>query len=121
MQGICFFIAFLILITKSLCATRKTAIFLLEVSAVLYLGAPIIHLTYEGVPGATARWFLNISKFVDYLSPSLMLLSFSLYLRDLLSHKTEASKRNKFLLASAELVLLIGVILLIISRFTGWY
>jgi len=121
LQGICFFIAFLILITNSLCAKRKTAIFLLEVSAVLYLGAPIIHLTYEGVPGATARWFLNISKFVDYLSPSLMLLSFSLYLRDLISHKTEASKRNKFPLALAEVILLIGVILLIISRFTGWY
>ena len=37
LQGICFFIAFLILITKSLCAKRKTAIFLLEVSAVLYV------------------------------------------------------------------------------------
>lgn len=41
LQGTCSFIAFLILITNSLCAKRKTAIFLLEVSAVLYLGAPI--------------------------------------------------------------------------------
>ena len=121
LQGTCSFIAFLILITNSLCAKRKTAIFLLEVSAVLNLGAPIVYLTYEGVPGDTARWFLNISRFLDYFSPLLMLLSFSLYLRDLLSHKTEASIRNKFLLAPAELVLLIGVILLIISRFTGWY
>lgn len=121
LQGTCSFIAFLVLITNSLCAKRKTAIFLLEVSAVLYLGAPIVHLTYEGVPGITARWFLNISKFLDYLSPLLMLLSFSLYLRDLLSHKTEVAKRNKFLLVSGEVILLIGLILLIISRFTGWY
>ncbi|MCQ2597871.1 MAG: adenylate/guanylate cyclase domain-containing protein [Treponema sp.] len=121
LQGTCSFIAFLILITNSLCAKRKTAIFLLEVSAVLYLGAPIVHLTYEGVPGDAARWFVNISKFLDYLSPSLMLLSFSLYLRDLLSHEIEVAKRNKFLLALAEVILLIGVILLIISRFTGWY
>ena len=121
LQGTCSFIAFLILITNSLCAKRKTAIFLLEVSAVLNLGAPIVYLTYEGVPGDMARWFLNISRFLDYFSPLLMLLSFSLYMRDLLSHKTEASIKNKFLLAPAELVLLIGVILLIISRFTGWY
>ena len=64
LQGTCSFIAFLILITNSLCDKRKTAIFLLEVSAVLNLGAPIVYLTYEGVPGDTARWFLNISRFV---------------------------------------------------------
>lgn len=121
LQGICFFIAFLILITNSLCAKRKIAIFLLEISAVLYLGAPVVFLSFDGVPGYPARIYLNISKFLDYLSPLLMLLSFSLYLRDLLSHKSESSRRNLTLLQSAEIILMIGVIFLIVFKFTNWY
>ncbi len=121
LQGACFFIAFLILITNSLCAKRKFAIFWLEVSAVLYLGAPIIHLTYDGVPGSFVRFILLVSKSIDYLSPLFMLFSFNLYLRDLFDHKSETAKRNSLLMCLAEIVLLVGVILFVISRFTGWY
>ena len=121
LQGVCSFIAFLILITSNLCRKRKIAIFMLEISAVIYLGAPLVHLTYDGVPGELVRWSLKTSKFLDYLSPSLMLFSFNLYLRDLISHKGGSAKLNSFLLLSTEIILAIGVILLILSRFTGWY
>ncbi len=119
--GACSFSAFLILITSNLCTKRKSAIFMLEISVVLYLLAPIVHLSYDGVPGETVRLFLAISKFVDYLAPLLVLLSFNLYLRDLISHNTENTKRNTCLLLSTEILLALGVILLIVSRFTGWY
>ncbi len=95
LQGACSFIAVLILITSNLCFKRKIAIFMLEVSAVIYLGAPIVHLTYDGVPGNLVRFFLLFSKSVDYLAPLFMLFSFNIYLRDLLSHKTEGVKRNR--------------------------
>lgn len=121
LQGACFFIAFLILITSNLCKKRKIAIFLLEVSAVAYLGAPIFHLTYDGVPGELVRVVLLVAKSVDYLAPISMLYSFNLYLRDLLSHKSKTAGRNSFLFVSAEVVLLIGIILFAVSRFTGWY
>ena len=121
LQGTCFFISFLILITNNLCSKRKYSIFWLEVSAVVYLGAPIIYLTYDGVSGFSIRWILLISKSVDYLAPLFMLYSFNMYLRDLVSHQSEKIKRNSSLLLSAELVLLIGVIIFIVSRFTGWY
>ena len=94
LQGACFFVAFLILITNSLCAKRKIAIFCLEVSAVLYLGAPIVHLSYDGFPGEFARWALLVSKSIDYLAPLFMLYSFNLYLRDLLSTDVNKTKRN---------------------------
>lgn len=121
LQGACFFIAFLILITSNLCIKRKIAIFMLEVSAVIYLGAPIIHLAYDGVPGDFIRFILLVSKSIDYLAPLLMLHSFNLYLKDLFFHKSENLKRNTLLLISAETVLLIGVILFVVSRFNGWY
>ncbi|MCQ2241705.1 adenylate/guanylate cyclase domain-containing protein [Treponema sp.] len=94
---------------------------MLEVSAVIYLGAPIVHLTYDGVPGNLVRFFLLFSKSVDYLAPLFMLFSFNIYLRDLLSHKTDGVKRNALLLLSAEIVLLFGLILFIVARFSDWY
>lgn len=121
LQGACTFAAFLILITSSLCAKRKFAIFMLEVSAILYLGAPIIHSTFDGVPGNSIRLLLFSARFVDYLSPFMMLFSFNLYLRDLLSHHYENVKRNYALLLSAEIILLLGVIIFVVSLFTGWY
>lgn len=119
LQGACSFVAFLILITSNLCSKRKTAIFMLEVSAVLYLGAPIIHLTYDGASGEAMRILLTASRFVDYLSPLLMLYSFNLYLKDLLYHQNK--KMNSVILLSAKIVLLTGFILIVISKFTGWY
>lgn len=121
LQGACTFIAFLVLITNNLCAKRKIAIFLLEVSAVIYLGAPVVHLAFDGMPGESVRLYLTVSKFLDYIAPLLMLYSFNLYLRDLLSHETKGNKRNSGLLLAADLLLFVGVVLLIISRFTGLY
>ncbi|MCQ2593254.1 MAG: hypothetical protein MJ188_10785 [Treponema sp.] len=121
LQGACSFIAFLILITSNLCPKRKYAIFWLDVSAVLYLGAPIVHLTYDGFPGEAMRYFLITAKTIDYLAPLFMLHSFNQYLKDLLSHKKETSKRNALLLSSVEIVLLVGVILFVVACFTGWY
>lgn len=121
LQGSCFFVAFLILITNNLRSKKKFSIFWLEVSAVAYLGAPIVHLSYDGVPGSLVRSFLLVSKSIDYLAPLLMLYSFNLYLRDLLSHISEVKKRNNLLFLSAEIILLLGMILFVVSRFTGWY
>jgi len=121
LQGSCFFAAFLVLITNNLCTKRKISIFCLELSAVLYLGAPIIHLTYDGTPGSLIRLLLIVSKSIDYLAPLLMLSSFNLYLQDLISHNMGAKKRNSIILYSAGIVLLAGLILFVISRFTGWY
>ena len=121
LQGACFFIAFLILITSNLCFERKIAIFMLEVSAVIYLGAPIIHLTYDGAPGNGMRWFLIIARSADYLAPLLMLHSFNLYVKDLIFDGPEHSKKSAAFLLSAELVLLIGAIIFAVSSATGWY
>ncbi len=121
LQGACIFTAFLILITRSLCTKRKIAIFFLEVSAVFYLGAPVFYLPYDGVPGNVIRIALIVSKSIDYLAPLFMLFSFNMYLRDLISHKSEKYRQNSVLLISSEIVLLLGVVLFIVSRFTGWY
>ena len=121
LQGACLFTAFLILITKNLCRQRKIAIFMLEISAVLFLGAPIIYLTYEGYPGPFYRIILYISRFVDYISPLLMLFSFNIYLKDLLSHKTSDSKKTPVLLIISDIILLIGIITIFIAQFTGFY
>ena len=121
LQGACFFIAFLILITSNLCFKRKIAIFFLEVGAVIYLGAPIVHLTYDGVSGESIRWFLIIAKSADYLAPLIMLHCFNLYVKDLLTDGHVYSKKSAALLLSAELVLLLGVILFAVSYSTSWY
>lgn len=94
---------------------------MLEVSAVFYLGAPIFHSTYDGAPGETMRLCLNVSRFFDYLSPLLMLHSFTLYLKDLLTNESGNRKRNSALLLLSEMVILVGVICYVISRFTNWY
>ena len=121
LQGACFFEAFLILITSNLCIQRKIAIFLLNLSAVIYLGAPIVQISYEGVAGDVARRFLIISKFLDYLSPLIMLFSFNLYLRDLLSHKIKNTRNLSLILMIADIILTIGVCILVLSQFTGYY
>lgn len=119
--GACLLTSFLVLITKNLCAHRKIAIFMLEISAVLYLFAPVVFLTYDGFSSNLFKWILRISKFVDYLSPLLMLFSFSLYLTDLLSFEKHESHGAPVLLIAADIILLIGLILLILSQFFGFY
>lgn len=121
LQGACFFVAFLILITDNLCSKRKFSIFWLEISAVAYLGTPIIHLSYDGVPGDSVRLLLLVSKSIDYLAPLFMLFSFNFYLRDLFSHKIESKTRNSFLLLSSEIVIIIGVVLFVVGKYTNWY
>lgn len=121
LMGACLLTGFLVLITKNLCAHRKIAIFMLEISAVLYLCAPIIYITYDGVPGVSLKWVLRVSRFVDYLAPLLMLFSFSLYLRDLFSLEKHKSKKTYVLLTVADVILLIGFILLILAQFFGFY
>lgn len=121
LMGACLLTGFLVLITKNLCSERKIAIFMLELSAVLYLGAPIVHQTYDGFPGDYFKWVIRISRFADYLSPLLMLFSFNLYLRDLLSHKTDGVKKTPLLLIFPEIILFIELTLLILTQFFGFY
>lgn len=120
LQGICFFAAFLTLITRNLRLQRKIGIFLLEIGAVFILGAAIVFLTYNGVSGKGAWWFVRIAKFCDYFFSLFILFSLNIYFKDLLAFN-ENEKKIPVLLIVSDVVLLTGALLIIVAQFTGLY
>ncbi|MCQ2576109.1 MAG: hypothetical protein MJ162_05135 [Treponema sp.] len=121
LMGACLLTGFLVLITKNLCKQRKIAIFMLEIGAVFYLGAPILYLTYDGFSGLFFRWVIIISRYSDYVTPLFMLFSFNLYLIDLLSDDENHNHNIPLLLIVTNIILLIGFLMTILSQFFKFY
>lgn len=119
-EGMCVLIVFLALVTKNLRKQQKVAIVILELGACLGLGAPLIFLTYEGMPGKNIWWLLRFSKFLDYMFPLVMLFAMNLYLKDLFT-SIENKKKIPVGLKITDAVLLVALILIFANYFTGFY
>ncbi len=120
MQGICFAVAFFIIITKNLSKKRKLAIFLLELFSALLLTADRFAYLYRGNESQLGWWMVRISNFFVFLFSLTTLFSFNLYLKDLLTHEGSLEK-VPVRLVICDIALIIGAILLIIAQFNGMY
>ncbi|MCR5612136.1 adenylate/guanylate cyclase domain-containing protein [Treponema sp.] len=120
LEGICGIIAFLVMLTKNLCPARKFSIFFIEVNSFLLILSNRLGVIYIGQPGDFAWWISRSAKFGSYLFALTVIYSFNVFLCDLIKHECGA-KKIPLILKITKLVLLLGVCVLIVSQFTGFY
>ena len=115
--GMCVILMIFSFITNSVSKRRKYVLFFMPfISAISLISDRIAYMS-DGVDGITAFWSLRICKFFVYISSLLIIFIFNQYLKELFVNEKQQSKNLK----SAECMVIVGILLLIISQFTGLY
>ncbi len=120
MSGMCFVLTILTLTTKSLSPKRKYIIASLEFAAMLLLLSDRYAYIYRGDPSLLGFWMVRISNFLVYLMTLYISHALTLYQSDLFRHEGKLTSFPKRLYV-CEVLFAIGLVLLIISQFTGLY
>ena len=121
MSGICGILAILSLVTKSLSPKRRHFLSCLEAAATFLLLFDRFAYIYRGDPSRLGFWMVRISNFMVFFLTLYEVHCVTLYLIDLLRSKgIEDAKIKKFLYI-CEGLFAIGIVLLVISQFTGLY
>ncbi len=116
----CTLIAFLLLITRFLPPKRKWILINLQLIAVLLLGFDRAAYIYSGDTSDVGYVMVRLSNFVVFFMTSNIMLGFNLYLIDLITNEGKVDvipTRMKLVNVGA----VIGMIMVIISQFTGLY
>ena len=120
MSGICFVLAILTLMTKSLSPKRKRILALLEIAAMTLLLSDRYAYLYRGDSSQLGFWMVRISNFLVYFMTLYISHVLTLYLIDLFGNEGKLPKIPRRLLA-CEVLFTVGMVLLVISQFTGLY
>lgn len=118
--GVCAVVSLFAAITKAIPKSKKIALILLEVSVALLLLFDRFAYIYRGNESTVGYWMVRISNFAVFLFTIVVLFAFNLYLIDLFKEKW---KKNvvPIRLRVVKWLALVGVLLLIVSQFTGIY
>ena len=120
LEGVCTIIVFLTLITKKLHSHRKLlAIFLLEANtALLLLSEWGFHL-FIGRADTLGWWMVRITKFGGYYFCFAVIHCLNFYLKEWFKNEGQQTKVPRRL-TIGDVAITCGVIVLIISQWTGW-
>ena len=120
MSGMCGILAFLSLISRMLAPKRRRILTLLESAAMILLIADWYAYYFRGDPSQAGFWMVRISNFLSFFMMLFMIHEVTLYLCELFRNeaKMKAIPRR---LPVCEALFAAGVLLLIVSQFTGWY
>ncbi len=120
LSGVCGVMALFVHMTGTMSKARKRILVLLELSAMLLLIADRRAYLYRGDVSTKGWWMVRISNFLVFFLTLAVIYCYNMYLIDLLMHEgrlTAVPKRLKI----SRILLLIGMVLVVISQFTGLY
>ena len=120
MSGICAILVILSFFTGSLSHKRRMILVRLELSAMIVLLFDRAAYIYRGDVSQLGYWMVRISNFVVFFMSLHLPHCLTHYMCDIYRNEGKMEKLPKRLYA-CEIIYLIGVILLIISQFTGLY
>ena len=120
LSGICGILVVLTVMTKTLSSKRRRILALLEAAAMLLLIADRYAYIYRGDPSPLGFWMVRISNFLVYFLTLYITHSITLYLFDLFRNEGRLRIIPKRLYL-CEILFFVGVVLLVISQFTGLY
>jgi len=118
--GICALVSLFAAITKAIPKSKKFAMIFLEMAAAFLLLFDRFAYIYRGDVSTLGYWMVRISNFAVYFLSIVLLFAFNLYLVDLFKEKW-AMKKVPFRLKIVKWIALAGVLLLVVSQFTGLY
>ncbi|MCR5268170.1 MAG: HD domain-containing protein, partial [Lachnospiraceae bacterium] len=120
LSGVCGTLAVLVLLTKSLTGRRRCELFFIEVSAMLLLIFDRYAYIYRGDISSLGWWMVRICNFAVFFLELSLIFCLNLYLIDLYTKEGGLAQIPKRLHIS-NILYVIGVILLIVSQFSGLY
>ena len=120
MSGMCGMLAFLSFISKALSPKRRRILTLLEISAMLLLISDWQAYHFRGVPGWQGYVMVRVSNFLVFFLALFMIHEITLFLYDLSGNEVGMSKYPRRLLV-CEALFAVGVVLIVLSQFTGLY
>ena len=120
LSGICFILAILSFLTNTLEKKRRRALVLLEFSSSLLLIMDRLAYIYRGNVSTLGYWMVRITNFAVFFLSIVIIYQFNRYLIDLYTHEGKLEKVPRRL-RCVEVFCALGIILLIISQFTGLY
>ena len=119
LAGICFAVTFCGLVSKTT-SIKKVSLLIMGISATLLMIADRYSYIYRGDESNLGYHMVRICNFVTFLCPLMIIHSFNWYLTDFVKTKTD-SQKIPMRLKINEIIIFVGVLLLIISQFTGMY
>jgi len=119
LTAVCLLIAFLLVFTKALSAKRKKILIAVELIAACLLYFDRMAYIYAGDPSITGYFMVRFSNFIVFFMTSGVLLGFNLYLADLLKVEGKLEQIPRRLMV-VQIGSLIGMMLIVITQFTGW-
>ena len=120
LSGICGVMALFAYLTETMSRKRKKALTLLEVSAMILMIADRHAYMSRGDVSTMGWWIVRISNFLVFFLTLVTIYALNLYLIDLFTHEGKLSVIPKRLKA-VKLLALAGMVLVVISQFTGLY
>ena len=120
LTGICGILALLVHLTDTMSKPRKKALMLLEISAMFLMIADRHAYMFRGDTSTTGWWMVRICNFLVFFLMLVVIYALNMYLIDLFTHEGKLDAVPKRLKA-AKILALVGIALVVISQFTGFY
>ena len=120
LSGICGVMALFVYMTNTMTIKRKLILMQLELSAMILLISDRRAYIFRGDTSTLGWWMVRISNFLVFFLTLTVIYSFNLYLMDLYTHEGKLEKAPRRLQVARALAL-VGMALVVISQFTGFY
>ena len=120
LSGVSAAVAFFLSLSKSIDNERKTFLILANAGSVMLLISDRAAYMYRGDPSVLGYWMVRVSNFLVFAMVLLILWSFNHYVRDIYVDETGLEK-IPFRLKLIDYLCIAGMVLLVISQFTGLY
>lgn len=120
LSGMCAVMALFVHMTETMSQKRKKVLVMLEISAMFLLIADRRAYIYRGDVSTKGWWMVRISNFLVFFLTLAVIYFFNMYLIDLFTHEGKfATVPGR--LKAARILVLIGMAIVVISQFTGFY
>ena len=120
LSGICGIMALFVYMTNAISAKRKVALMLLEISAMLLLISDRRAYIFRGDPSSLGWVMVRLSNFLVFFLTLVIIYAFNMYLIDLFTSDAKLEKTPRRL-EFVRILLLVGMGLVVLSQFTGFY
>ncbi|MBP5751945.1 MAG: adenylate/guanylate cyclase domain-containing protein [Treponema sp.] len=121
LSGICVILAILVLVTSNISRSRKTAVFMLEMSSLMMMISIGLCHIFEGRPGQLAYWLAKIGKLCDSFFTLMSIFSLNLYLKDLIKYNGGRVNPVPDVFRRVDLIVMAALSVLIAAECTGLY
>ena len=119
LAGVCFAVTLCGVVSRT-AKSRKLALIVMCLSATMLMVADRYAYIYRGDETVTGYYMVRISNFVTFLCPLLIAYSYNWYISDFIKSKV-ADLKTPLRLRINEILAFCGIVLLVISQFTGLY